>query len=239
MAYRRSVNRLAKKSKRNFLITLIIVTVLAYSTLTWMLPSLISSIGFVKNIVKPSHKAIIQTDQNSILAPPVLSIPYEATNSAQIDIKGYGTPGLKVKLFMDDTEKQIAAVSADGSLIFNNVPLSLGANNIYGKTVDDQGKESLPSKTLKLTFDNDKPTLTISEPEDNKKIQGGVKQVKVTGKTDPGVQVFINGAQIVTDKNGIFSTDQPLNEGNNNIDIKAIDTATNTTDIQRSVNYTP
>src|SRR3989338_9204157 len=98
---RRSANRLAKKSKRNFIVTLIIVAILGYSTLTWILPSLIGGISVVKNVVKPSEKTTASTSQTAVLAPPVLNISYEATNSAQIDIKGYGTPGLKVKLFMD------------------------------------------------------------------------------------------------------------------------------------------
>lgn len=236
---RRSANRLARKSRRNFIVTLVIVAVLGYSTLTWILPSLIGGISAVKNVIKPSQKITNQSFQDSVLAPPILSIPIGATNSAQIDIKGYGTPELKVKLFMDDKDTKTTDVSSDGSFTFNNVSLALGINNIYGKTVDDQGKESLPSKTIKLTFINGKPTLTISEPEDNKKIQGGDKKVTVSGKTDPGVQVFINGSQIVIDKDGNFSTNQSINEGDNNIDIKAIDTATNTTEIQRKVIFQP
>lgn len=236
---RRSTNRLARKSRRNFIVTLIIVGFLGYSTLTWILPSLIGGISLVKSFVKPPQKTTASTSQDSVLAPPVLSIPYEATNSAQIDIKGYSTAEMKVKLFMDDKDTQTADVSPDGSFTFDNVSLSLGTNNIYGKTVDNQDKESLPSKTIKLTFINAKPTLTISEPEDNKKIQGGDKQIKVAGKTDPGLQVFINGSQIVIDKDGNFSTDQSINEGDNNIDIKAVDIATNTTEVQRNVNYTP
>lgn len=235
---RRSANRLARKSKRNFIITLIIVAVLAYSTLTWILPSLIGGIGTVRNIVKPSQKTTTPVSQDSILAPPVLSIPYEATNSSQIDIKGYGTPSFKVKLYMDDNPKQIVDVSEDGSFIFKDVSLSLGTNNIYSKTVDEQNKESLPSKNIKLIFDNEKPALTINSPEDNKKIQGGDKKITVSGKTAPGVQVFVNGSQIIVDKDGNFSTDQPLNEGDNLFDIKAVNITSNTTEIQRSVNFT-
>lgn len=243
MAYRytsrRSMKRLARKSRRNFIITLILIVFLIYATLTWVLPYFIGSVGFVKNIVKPPKTTMPQTIQNSSLAPPVLNIPYEATNSAQINISGFGNPNSKVKLYIDDESKQTVDVSSDGSFIFENVDLSLGTNNIYATTVDEQNKESLPSKTLKLLYDNAKPYLNLSSPDDNKIIQGGDKKVTVSGKTDTGVQIFINGSQTIVDKDGNFSTDIILNEGDNSISIKAVDSASNSTETERKVTYKP
>lgn len=241
MAYRyrsrRSAKRLASKSRRNFIITLVIIAVIAYSTLTWILPSFIGGLGFIKDIASPSKKVATETSKNANLAPPVLNIPFEATNTAQINIGGYATPDTKVKLYLDDGAGQTVDVSSDGSFIFENISLSLGTNNIYGTAVDSDSKESLPSKTIKVIFDNEKPALSISEPEDNKKIQGGDKKVKVSGKTDPGIKVFVNGSQLIVDSSGNFSTDQPLNDGDNIITIRAVDSASNSTELQRSVNY--
>lgn len=243
MAYRyhsrRSVKRIARRSRRNFLITLIIIAVLAYSTVTWVLPSFINSVGFVKNVIKPSQRTLSQSSENTALAPPVLNIPYEATNTAQIDIKGFGTPNSKIKLFIDDDPKQTINVSSDGSFDFEKVLLNLGTNNIYGKTINERGGESLPSKEVKLIYINEKPSLDINEPEDGKKIQGGDKKVKVSGKTDPGVQVFVSGNQVIVDRDGNFSIDLSLDEGDNTISIKAVDAASNSIEIQRRVNYTP
>lgn len=238
-ASRRAANRLAKKSKRKFIITLIIISALSYTTLVWALPSFIGGLGFVKSVVKPSQITVDQTSDNITLAPPVLNIPFEATNSGQIDIKGYGASNSKVKLYMNDEEKQTIDVASDGTFDFENVTLSLGTNNIYGKTIDDKGKESLPSKTIQLIYDNEKPALKISEPEDNKKNQGGDKKVKISGKTDPNIKVYINDTQVIVDKDGNFSTEQPLNDGDNTFTIKAIDIATNTTEVQRKVTYSP
>lgn len=236
---RRSTKRLARKSKQRFIVTLVIIIFLIYATLNWILPYFIGGIGVVKNIIKPSQKITPQSAQNAALAPPVLSIPFEATNSSQININGFGTPNSKVKLYLDGESLQTLEVASDGSFTFTNVNLNLGTNNIYGTTVDDQNKESLPSKTIKLFFDNEKPPLTINEPEDNKTIQGGEKKVKVTGKTDTGVNIFVNGTQIIVDRDGNFSTDQNINEGDNTISIKAIDTASNSTETERKVIYKP
>lgn len=242
MGYRyrsaRYSKRLARKSRRNFLITLIIIIALIYTTITWILPNFVSGIGFVKNIIKPAQKAPLQSSDTSPLAPPVLNIPFEATNSAQINIKGFGTPNSQVKLYLDDDLKQTIDTESDGSFNFEDVSLFLGTNNIYGKTVD-QGKESLPSKTIRLVYINEKPNLAISEPEDNKKIQGGDKKVKVSGKTNPGVKVFVNGTQAIIDFEGNFKFDVTLNEGDNTISVKAVDVASNTTEIQRRVIYNP
>lgn len=212
---------------------------MTYSTLNWILPNFINSIGFVKNIINPSQKNIIQSVDTVTLAPPVLNIPYEATNTAQIDIKGYGTPLSRVKLYLDDNPQQTVDVSADGSFIMENVSLNIGTNNIYGKTSGENNQESLPSKTIKLYYIHDKPRLVINEPEDDKKIQGGDKKVRVSGKTDPGVKIFVNDSQTIIDKDGNFSLDQPLNEGDNTIFIKAVDMATNITEIQREITYNP
>jgi len=240
MAYkyrsRRSGRRLARKSSRNFIITLLLIALLLYATIQWILPQLIGGLGFINRIIKPSHKAAIQ--ESSSLAPPVLNIPYEATNTAQITIRGYATPDTKVSLFMDDKLIHSTDSLEDGSFEIRNVQLSLGTNNIFGKTSDEKG-ESLPSKTIRVIYDNEKPPLEIYEPEDNKIIQAGDKKVKVSGKTEPEAQIFVSDSRIVTFSDGTFTTDYPLNDGDNMITIKAADSASNYTEIARKVIFVP
>lgn len=240
MAYRiRSARRLSRKTRHSFLATIIIIIILLFVTINWLLPGLINGIGFVKNFTRPSQAQKNSLSENPSLAPPVLNIPFEATNSAQIDIKGYATANSKVKLYLDDSPKQTAEVNSDGSFIIENVSLSLGINNIYAKTLNDKDNESLPSKAFRITYDNEKPILDISEPEDGKKIQGGDKKIKVSGKTEAGAKILINDSQVVVDKEGNFTTELPISDGDNMITIKAIDSAANTTEVQKRVNYTP
>ena len=243
MAYRyhsrRSARKLAKKSKQNFIITLFLIALLTYATVKWLLPSLVNGVGFVKNKVSDPPKIIENPVENSLLAPPVLNIPYEATNTARISIKGYGSPNSKVAIFLDDEEKDTIEVSEDGGFEFKNIELSLGTNNIYGKSIDEKNKESLPSKNFQIIYDNEKPRLELSEPEDGKQIQGGDKRIKISGSTKVGARVFINEGQIIVDKDGKFSSEQSLNDGDNIFNIKAIDIASNTTEISRRVIYQP
>lgn len=236
---RRAVKRLARKSRRNFLITIVLVTIISYFTLTWILPNFIGGLSFVTNILNPAKKPESKLKGSLILAPPVLNIPYESTGSSQINIKGFTTPNSKARLYIDDELKDTVDSAADGSFTFKDVSLNLGTNNIYGKTLDEEENESLPSKLIKLIFDNEKPTLNINEPEDNKKIQGGDKKVKVSGNTEPSISVFVNGTQVIVNSEGNFNTEQTLNDGDNIFLIKAIDSAGNTTELQRRVIYTP
>lgn len=243
MAYRyrsrRSNRRLARNSRQTFILTIIIIVILLYATLTWVLPYFIGSISVVKNIIKPPKITTPKSSLNSNLAPPILNIPFESTNSAQINIRGFGVPNSKVILYIDNESNQTTDVSSDGSFTFEGIDLNLGTNNIYGTTLDEQNKESLPSKTLKLFFDNERPPLNLNEPGDNKTIQGGDKKVKVSGKTDPGTHVFINNSQIIVDEEGNFNTDIAINEGDNTLSIKAVDGASNSTEIQRNIKYNP
>ena len=97
----------------------------------------------------------------------------------------------------------------------------------------------MPSKTLKITYDNEKPVLEISEPEDGKLIKGGDKKVKVSGKSSTDAQVFVNGTRIVLGNEGGFTTDMSLNDGENTITIKAQDNASNNVELERKVIYEP
>lgn len=235
--YRRA-KRLQSKSKKNFIVTLIIVLSLLYVSIAWILPNFIGGLSFIKNLSGSDKKIINNTDQTT-LAPPVLNIPFEATNSSRINISGYSSANSKVELFIDDQKIETTDVDQDGNFLIENVELSLGINNIYSKSVDEKGKESLASKTLRIIYDSEAPDLEIFEPEDNKNIQGGDKRVKIAGKTEVGAQIFINGGQVVVSGEGNFSSIQSLNDGENNFDIKSVDTAGNNTEVSRKVTYQP
>lgn len=230
----RSNRRYARKSKRSFLVTLIIIIALIFITLNWIIPGLISSLGFLNKFKSSEVQKTIPDDAS--LAPPVLNIPYEATNSAQIEIKGYATLNSKVRIFIDDDLKSEVEVESDGSFIAQNVNLNLGTNTIYGKTISLNSKESLPSKRIKLLFDDEKPTLELSEPEDGKVVTGD-KRIKFVGTTNQDTQVFINNFQVVVNSEGIFETTLSLNDGDNNFTIIARDRAANTTELTRKITY--
>lgn len=237
MRYRyRAAKRAAKKSKYNFVATIIIIAFLLYATINWILPNLIQGLGFVRSLFSAQTPKKV-TNQSSTLAPPVLNIPYEATNTAQITIKGYSTPKSKVSIYIDDNLQGETETLEDGTFELKDVSLNLGTNNIYGKT-QDANLESLSSKTIKVFYDSEKPILEILEPEDGKEIQGE-RKIKIRGKTENAAKVFVNESRIITNSDGTFSTEYPLNDGENILTIKAVDEALNFTEIERKVIFKP
>lgn len=239
MAFKnRSSRYLVRKTRRRFLFTIILAIFLIYATLQWVLPNFVSALGLVTDYFKPQKHTSTSISDQVILAPPVINIPYEATNSFKIDIQGYAIQKTKVKIFVDDLEKAEVDVNEDGSFVAEDINLSLGTNNIYGKTIDQDQKESLPSKLIKLIFDDEKPKLEVLEPADGKEVTGD-KKVTVTGKTDKDNEVSINGIRTITDIDGKFSAQISLNDGENIITIQAQDEATNLVKLERRVIFKP
>lgn len=229
-----------KKGRRNFIVAVFFSLFLLYSFFTWLLPALIGSFTFL-NKLKPEQKPQTPIYENTTLAPPVLNIPYEATNSAAIKVHGYAGSGTKVEIYVDEELKDTTKTQEDGSFISENIPLNLGTNNIFGKSADDNGNQSLPSRTIRIIYASEKPKLEISSPGDNQTIAGGDKKITVSGKVTPvdGISVTVNGQRFLIKEDGSFSQAIDINEGENNITITAIDQAGNTTGIARKVTYQP
>lgn len=233
----RSIRRSESKVKRKLIFNLILVIVLVFVFFTWVLPLIIGSLSFL-NKSKPKSSEEITTIDEAI-APPVLFIPYESTNSATLPISGYSTPLSRVKIYIDDELKNLAQTDSEGKFSTDSITLNEGTNNIYAVTVNDSDKKSLPSKTIKLYYSNEKPTLEVSQPADGMAINGGDKKVTVSGKTDPNNSVTVNGSTVIVNSEGNFQTSIGLNDGDNTITIVSSNSYGNTNQIQRIVKYIP
>ncbi|MFI5205337.1 MAG: hypothetical protein ACHQVK_00170 [Candidatus Paceibacterales bacterium] len=232
----RSIRHRQQKSQKKIIWNVILTVVVLYLIFFWGLPALIGGLS-VFNRFKPSNTTAQNAPENATLAPPVLNIPYEATNSAQIRIPGYASPNIKVNIYLDDNLQTSVTSGDDGSFQSDPISLNLGTNSIYGKTADDKNRESLPSKPITITYSNDKPKLNISSPDDGTQIKGGDKKVTVSGQTDPDDSVTVNGQTVIVQSDGSFSISTGLNDGDNQIVIVSTNSVGNTTQVQRKVTY--
>lgn len=233
----RSVRHERNKVRNRIIIAIVAVIVLGYLFLTWGLPVLIGGLTYITHFnSKPVTK--VASDEDVAIPPPVLNIPFEATNSAALSINGYTTPDTKVEIYFDDELKTTVDVKSDGSFSTPEIPLALGTNNINGKTMMGD-KKSLFSKTIKLYYDSEKPKLDVSSPTDNQEIKGGDKKVRVAGNTDPQNSVSVNGSTVIVNGAGDFASDVNINEGDNTITIVATNRFGNSTSVERKVKYTP
>lgn len=231
-----SERRSERKLKRNIIFTIFILGFLIYFLITWFIPTLVGGLSYLNRF-----KETPQPNQNilqEVLAPPVLNIPFEATNTASIVIKGYSSSNHTVEIYIDDQMQAVAEVKDDGSFETDPVDLNLGTNNIYGKTVNDQGDKSLPSKTIRILYDNEKPKMELKEPSDNLEVKDS-RKIIVSGNTEMDAVVEINNARAIVNFDGNFSYSLELDEGENTIVITATDKAGNITQISRRVIYAP
>jgi hypothetical protein len=231
----RSVRKRQERSQKRLIWNIILGVVLIYVIFFWALPALIGGLSIFHK--STPNSASNNTQAKITLAPPVLNIPYEATSSASISVNGYSNPDTKVQIYLDDNLKTTATTNSDGTFKTDQVDLDLGTNNIYGKTIDDSGGSSLPSKTIQVTYNNQKPALTISSPDENNQIHGGDKKVTVSGSTDPNDNISVNGQTVIVDSSGNFSVSISINDGDNTITVTATDQVGNTTQAQRKVTY--
>lgn len=233
----RSIRKTESKSKKKLIWSIIISLVLLFVLINWVLPALAGGLSLLNKV--NSQNLDNKISDEIMLAPPVLNIPYEATNTAGIRIRGYATPNTKVKIYLDDIEGSTAVSGNEGEFISDEIELSIGINNIYGKTLDEKESESLPSKTIQVLYDNEKPKLEISEPLNNHEIKGGDKKVTISGITDPENEILINGFKVILNMEGKFSSQINLNDGDNNVIVTATNGVGNSTTQELKIKYTP
>ena len=228
--------RAIRKERRKFFLTIIFGVIICYLLVFHFIPLLIGGLT-VLNKLKPSDTGKVAVVDDSTVAPPFLNIPFESTNNSSIKISGYAEPGSKVEIFVDDTLSTTVSTDSDGNFISDPVSLSLGNNQISGKTLQSDGRRSLGSKPINVYFSNEKPKLEVNSPTDNQVVTGD-RKITVSGVTAPdGVNITVNGVWLIIDSSGNFSRSFDLQEGDNNFTVTATDTAGNTTQISRKVVY--
>lgn len=178
-----------------------------------------------------------QTDQNSVdyIAPPILNPLPVATNSAHIIISGKSAKNQTIHLYINGSDTDEVSTNSDGSFVFSE-DLQNGNNEIKTKA-QDKNKMSVFSDNQNVMFKNSPPSLDISSPSDGQTFKKDQNTTNVSGKTDSGDSVTVNGFFAVIDENNNFSYILPLQNGDNEIKIVATDQAGNQTEKDLKVNY--
>jgi len=162
--------------------------------------------------------------------PPVLVItspkpnPYY-TNKNGVNIKGYTEAGARV--FLNGQELQLY------DLQFTiRVEIFDGVNNFTVKAVDPAGNEV--TMVLTVVVDKKPPDLNITMPRDpvTKTYDA---YYTVTGNTENGSTVFINGVAYTVGPGGGFRAKRSLAFGRNDLVITAKDRAGNPTTVERTI----
>ena len=168
------------------------------------------------------------------LQPPILDDLPEATNNAQLAIRGFVSSGDRVEIYQND-EKVGEAKIVDSKFEYEDITLKEGENKISAKAAFDD-KTSDQSRTLIVNFDHQEPKLEIESPTEGQNFSGN-NRIKVSGKTDSDATVYANGFLASIDYEGKFEVLVPVAEGESEIEIKASDQAGNMKVEKRKITF--
>jgi hypothetical protein len=187
---------------------------------------------FLKGSTKPTPKI-----QNQFMPPPVLDDLPEATNSAEITISGNASPKLTLILYQNDVEIKKLTIPDDGTFKIPKIQVKEGENNFSAVTVDDNGNKSEYSNIVKALISHKNPNLEVTNPASDSIINGDNNKYQITGKTDDGNTLTINGRIVVVGPGGTFNYPYNLSDGENRITIISSDQAGNQSKIERVITY--
>lgn len=174
-----------------------------------------------------------------VVLPPLaprLIVPFEATNSAKIDISGLAEAGVNIELLKNDVSIGKAEVSSNGDFIFSGVELDNGDNGFSAIALSEKSGNSEKSKIINVIFDNQIPDLTMINPSEEN-ITVDYADFDVVGKSEKGVSVLINNRVAMVDDEGKFKLKLQLNAGNNDVEIVVKDLAGNETKKKIVIKY--
>ncbi len=222
------------KIKRRAIIFGVLTIVLVVSIVVWGFPLFIRLVDYLGDLKSSSQP---QTQEDTI-PPPVPRFTYipEATNSGQLEIVGVTEPNAKIYLTINGEEIE-TEVNEDGDFEIEKVDLNEGKNTLYALAEDQAGNESDSTEQVEIIYDTQEPELEIIKPEDNSLAEEQV--IEVEGETEPSARALVNDHVVIVGQDGKFTYRMTLQEGSNEIIVKAEDRAGNTTEKKINVTYLP
>ena len=229
--------RLAKKEEKATIKRIVYLSalsiILAVFLFTLGVP-LLGKFADALDVVFKNKNDGTSADKTALQSPTLEDLP-QATNSARLPVSGFSQDGVKVAVFLGEDKAGEAGIE-NGKFQYDGVSLKNGENKISAKAVSAQDKEGPASDVKVVILDTEPPKLEVNSPSEGQAFSGD-NRVKVSGKTDRDAQVFAGGFLATIDIEGNFEVLVPLIEGDNTIEIKAIDMAGNLTVEKRKVNY--
>lgn len=194
-------------------------------------------IGFFVFLDQMRGKEQTQAQKSTLVIPPYLDPLPLATMSGKLKVSGRGQANEKLVLYINNEETKEVSINEDGTFEITSLNLPEGTHTLQAKIKDVSGKTSEFSNSVVTTIKKKPPKLDVTVPNDNSTINGEDNLLKVQGKTEPDNDVRINDRFVVVQPDGSFSYPFPLSEGDNELKIKAIDRAGNSTEVSRKVSY--
>lgn len=232
------VQKIEDRKNRNQAIVFVLLTVGFILLLIFIgFPLFIKAAIFIGDLRSSSSK--IEASDKTPPIPPRFLDAFEATNSAKIKLVGYAEPGSTVALTANDKAAQETVAETDGTFQFKDIELDRGKNRLHATSKDAAGNQSQISEILEIDYDSKAPDLEIETPKDGQEFAEEEREIVVSGKSEPDINVRVNEYVVVVDTEGNFVKKLLLLEGENEITVKATDRAGNVTTKSVRVKYRP
>ena len=211
-------------------ISLLIVIVLYF----WMV-FFISNVGSFWDLFR---KKEIYVNKDTIAPPPpfISEIP-KATKNDSTDITGKSEAGIKITLYTEGSKTSESTSDSQGTFSFTGVRVGIFPTTIYATATDESGNESNKSQVYTIVKDDTPPKLEVINPKNGEEIKATEHAYRITGKTEPGVTISVNGQLAIINQDSEFGVSVRLEEGDNLLEIKALDIAQNETIEKRFVKF--
>jgi bacillopeptidase F len=226
-----------KESSKQALKYFLLIILFLFLLVRFGLPGLIRLAAFIGDL-RSSSQPIEKQDQLAP-RPPILNPVPEATTSADINLSGYAETGATIKLSVRGITVSDNVADNEGGFEFLAVHLREGENEIFVVAIDDQGNVSEESTSYKITVDKTAPKLSLESPADGDRFFDNDNPISIKGSSEEGIGLRINGRFLRPNSDGSFEMSLGLSEGDNEIEVKAVDHAGNETVKKVTVNYTP
>src|SRR3989344_2693012 len=234
MAY--DASRISRYQQKKMMWQTLVFLLLSAALLSVFFFLLLPSIARLYTAFSPKSSITTTNDAFPPQVPIVAPLP-EATNSAKLTVRGVGEANTSMLLQNNGSVAQEVRASADGSFAFEPIFLTDGNNDILVISRNDQQGESR-SQAQTVLLKTAKPQLSVTAPQDGAVFTRTKDQtVSVQGKTDPNIQVLLNGKLLITTVDGSFTGTYLLSQGENTLKIQAVDRAGNIVEQEIKVSY--
>lgn len=225
-----------KKTKKQLYLSIVGIAIVVFLLFKFGIPALVNFSFFLSSLSsqKSSSSQVVPT--TTVLQPPTLTTPFTATNSATITVSGTALANQTIQLYVNDSLSGTTSTKSDGTFSFSNVSLNQQQNTLKAKAKQGSAMSDF-SDPLTISYLQKAPDLTLDSPTDQQSFSGDQNSTVVKGKTDPDVQVRVNGFWAIVDNQGNYSYNMQLQDGDNHIDVVATDQAGNKTERQITVKY--
>jgi len=222
---RSRLNRVRRKREtRRAVVYIVLAILIILAMITWGVPTMARLAG----LLITQDTGITGIEELSP-TPPVLSDVPEATSSARVTVGGFAQPGVEVVLVMDGSEYDRVLTDDAGVFEFDEVEIAEGENKVQAYSVSMRGKESDSSKSYSIRVDRTAPELTLSSPEDGEVYRGQSQRIaSFQGLVDEdGVHVYVGERVAIVSTDNSFELSYQLQEGDQEVTVRAVDKAGN------------